>query len=93
MRDYYIKLERMILIVENIKKFIYEKLMEMGFLPEEFKNLDEKIYNMKMSSLEVTDLILTIQETYGIVIQTSDIQQMSLNELMTKIYKEKYQIE
>ena len=48
---------------------------------------------MKMSSLEVTDLILTIQETYGIVIQTSDIQQMSLNELMTKIYKEKYQIE
>ena len=47
--------------------------MEMGFLPEEFKNLDEKIYNMKMSSLEVTDLILTIQETYGIVIQTSDI--------------------
>ena len=51
MRDYYIKLERMILIVENIKKFIYEKLMEMGFLPEEFKNLDEKIYNMKIDSM------------------------------------------
>ena len=55
MRDYYIKLERMILIVENIKKFIYEKLMEMGFLPEEFKNLDEKIYNITIKCHKYTD--------------------------------------
>lgn len=66
----------------KVNNFLLEKFRDMGFEDQELK---EKIFQLNLTSLEKVDLILTVQEEYGIILELSELKNFSIESLQEYI--------
>ena len=63
----------------KIYDFSLEKFIEMGFQEQELEK--EEFYELNLSSLEKVDLILAIQEQYGVTLELAELESMNMDTL------------
>ncbi len=63
----------------KIYDFLLEKFIEMGFQEQELEK--EEFYELNLSSLEKVDLILAIQEQYGVTLELAELESMNMDTL------------
>lgn len=66
----------------KINDFLLEKFRDMGFEEQELK---EEISELNLTSLEKVDLILAVQEEYGVILELSELESMSIASLQEYI--------
>lgn len=64
----------------KIYDFLLEKFIEMGFQEQELLGKEE-FYELNLSSLEKVDLILAIQEKYGVTLELAELESMNIDTL------------
>ena len=64
----------------KIYDFLLEKFIEMGFQDQELLGKEE-FYELNLSSLEKVDLILAIQEKYGVTLELAELESMNIDTL------------
>ena len=64
----------------KIYDFLLEKFIEMGFQEQELLGKEE-FYELNLSSLEKVDLILAIQEKYGVTLELAELESMKIDTL------------
>ena len=62
----------------KIYDFLLEKFIEMGFQEQELLGKEE-FYELNLSSLEKVDLILAIQEKYGVTLELAELESMNID--------------
>ena len=64
----------------KIYDFLLEKFIEMGFQEQELLGKEE-FYELNLSSLEKVELILAIQEKYGVTLELAELESMNIDTL------------
>ena len=64
----------------KIYDFLLEKFIEMIFQEQELLGKEE-FYELNLSSLEKVDLILAIQEKYGVTLELAELESMNIDTL------------